>query len=189
MNVSWTTKGMIADDRLQLLIPEEEIRARVEFLAHRINQDLAGSNSLVVIGVLQGAYMFLADLVRRLKTDVRQDFLWLSSYGDGCVPSGPVRLVKDIEADVAGRDVLVVEDVVDSGGSLAFLLEHLSAKRPASLRVCALLDKRQDARGGLDYVGFQIEAQFVVGYGLDLDGRYRQLPDIYRLVDGGTDGR
>ena len=181
---------MIDQGQLSLLIPEKEIRARVSSLARQINADYADRGEVAVIGVLRGGFVFLADLIRQLSLDVSLDFIWIASYGAGTSPDGPVRLVHDVEADLTGRDVVIVEDVVDSGESLAFLRGHVASKGAASVRVCVLLDKRgRAAEGGLEYVGFQIESQFVVGYGLDLDQRFRQLPDIYRLGEVETDGR
>jgi hypoxanthine phosphoribosyltransferase len=168
---------------LKLLISRERIAGRVAELGREIGRDL-GDRPVVVIGVLTGAFLFAADLVRALEgRDVRVDFLAVSSYGSGTAPDGPVRLRTDVATDLAGRDVLVVEDVVDTGGTVCALREHLAARGARSVRVCALLDKAK-ARGAADYVGFAVADRFVVGYGLDLDGRYRHLPDVYTVEDG-----
>ena len=170
---------------LKLLIPRNEIRDRVAALGRRITGDFAG-RPLVVLGVLNGAFAFLADLGRELDLDCRIDFVALASYGAGTSPRSAVRARLDAEVDVAGRDVLVVEDVVDTGGTLRFLRDRLAARGARSVWFCVLLDKR-DAPGDVDvdYVGFRVASRFVVGYGLDLDGRYRCLPDLYTLEGNG----
>lgn len=164
----------------QVLIPEERIQARVEELARRISSDHAGREELFLVGVLRGSFIFLADLVRRLSIPVRIDFLALSAYPESAPPSGEVRLLLDLRTPIAGRHVLVVEDIVDSGSTLHFLLETLRPRGPATLSTCSLLRKpdrlREDLR--IDYVGFDIPDVWVVGYGLDLSGRHRELPYI-----------
>lgn len=167
---------------LQIEIPQAQIDRRVARIADQINKDFQG-RSIVLIGVLKGAFIFLADLSRRLQVDLEIDLLWLSSYKSGTKPDGPVRVIKDLDADIKNRDVIVVEDVVDSGQTMQFIRRHLMAKNPRSLKVCALLDKRQKHDDLMpDYVGFTMDDNFIVGYGLDLDERYRQLPNIYRLI-------
>ena len=139
-----------------------------------------------MIGVLKGAFMFLADLLRHLSIPVEVDFVRLSSYGCRTETSGVVRMTKELESDIRGRDVIVVEDIVDTGLSLKFLLEELRAQGPSSLRVCALVDKRarREVEVRVDYVGFEIEEGFIVGYGIDYAERYRELPEIYVLEEG-----
>lgn len=170
---------------LRLLFSREEIEEAVRRLGRQISSDYQGRRPLL-IGVLKGAFVFLADLIRNLSIPVEVDFVRLSSYGAGMETSGVVRMGKDLEADVRGRDVIVVEDIVDTGISLKFLLEELSSRGPASLRVCALVDKkhRREVPVEVDYVGFEIERGFIVGYGIDYAERYRELPEIYVLDEG-----
>lgn len=171
---------MTAPERPPVLISEAEIARRVDELARRISADHAGVPELVLIGVLRGAFIFLADLSRRLTVPCRVDFIALSSYERGAAPSGAVRLVMDLRVDVAGKHVLVVEDIVDSGHTLAYLVDTLRARHPASLRTCVLSRKpdRLEVDVTLDYVGFDIPDRWVVGYGLDLGDRWRTLPYI-----------
>ncbi|GAB4368174.1 MAG: hypoxanthine phosphoribosyltransferase [Deltaproteobacteria bacterium] len=165
---------------LKPLLSAERIRARVEELARNISADYAGRGELFLVGVLRGSFMFLADLVRRLTVPVRIDFLALSAYPDSDSFSGEVRLLLDLRHPIAGRHVLVVEDIVDTGATLRFLLDNLRTRGPASLATCALLRKpdrlRHDTR--IEYVGFDIPDVWVVGYGLDLVERYRELSFI-----------
>jgi len=179
---SGTLTGM--PDTLTTLISEELIAARVVELAAEIDRDYAGSEELVLIGVLKGSFMFLADLARRLATPHRVEFISVSSYGDR--PSedpGAVRLILDVRHDIGGRDVLVVEDIVDTGHTLAYLVRLLNARLPASLRTCTLLRKpdRSEVDVTIDYLGFDIPDVWVVGYGLDYAERYRTLPRICAL--------
>jgi hypoxanthine phosphoribosyltransferase len=169
----------MSDPHPAVLISEEAIQARVSEMAERISSDCAGADPLLVIGVLRGAFIFMADLVRRLTVPVRIDFIALSSY-DGSATSGAVRLIMDVRQSIEGRDVLIVEDITDSGYTMDYLLRTLSARRPASLRVCTLLRKpdRLKIDVPLDYVGFDIPDVWVVGYGLDLGGFGRNLPYI-----------
>lgn len=166
------------DDIAETLVSEEEIQAKVAKLGQRISQDYGGSE-ILLIGLLRGAIVFLSDLMRAIKIPVRLDFIGISSYG-ASTESGAVRLVMDLETDIAGRHVLVVEDIVDTGKTLSYLLENLKARQPASLRVCALLDKpeRRTVPITIDYVGFEIADKFVVGYGLDFAEGYRNLPFV-----------
>lgn len=161
-----------------VLISEESIRARVEELARRISADYGDREELFLVGVLRGSFVFLADLVRRLTVPVRIDFLGLSAYPESDSPSGEVRLLLDLQSPIAGRHVLVVEDIVDTGATLRFLLDALRTREPASLATCALLRKPDRLRPGtrVEYVGFDIPDVWIVGYGLDLAGRYRELP-------------
>ncbi len=159
------------------LLSAARIRARVRALARRIDADCAGLSDVVLVGVLKGAFVFMADLCRHLRTPVRCDFVRASSYGDARRSSGAVRIDLDLTQPVAGAHVILVEDIVDTGLTARRLLEIVRAKRPASLRLCTLLWKRSRTRRGVrpDYVGFRIPDRFVVGYGLDLAGRYRNL--------------
>ncbi len=185
---------MQIDRTLQTLIPEAEVHARVVELARQIDADYADADELVLIGVLRGAFIFLADLSRRLKTPHRVDFIAVASYGDSTVSSGAVRLIMDVRTDVTGRHVLIVEDIVDTGYTIAYLREMLLARHPASLRTCALLRKleRHEVDVEVDYLGFDIRDVWVVGYGLDFADRFRTLPYIGVVspddaaADGGT---
>ncbi len=163
-----------------VLISEAAIGRRVEELARQISRDYAGAGELVLIGVLRGAFVFLADLSRRLTVPCRVDFVALSSYGHGSASGGAVRLVMDLRVNIAGNHVLVVEDIVDSGHTLAYLVAILQARHPASLKTCVLTRKagRLETDVALDYVGFDIPDRWVVGYGLDYNDRFRTLPYI-----------
>ena len=163
----------------RVLIPAEDLGARVGELGRRIREDYAGRTPMLV-GVLKGAVVFLADLMRAIEAPCEFDFIALSSYGASTRSSGIVELTKDLSASIEGRDVLIVEDIVDTGRTLAYLLRNLETRQPRSLRVCALLDKvtRREVPVPLDYVGFAIPDEFVVGYGLDYAGLYRNLPHV-----------
>lgn len=172
--------GSGAADLGEVIVSEEDIRRRTAELGARITADYAGRPPLLV-GVLKGAFMFMGDLARTIKLPVEFDFMAVASYGSSTRTSGVVRIVKDLDTDLAGRHVLVVEDIVDSGLTLAFLLRNLAARHPASLAVCALLVKgAQLTVPELAYVGFRIPSCFVVGYGLDIAERYRNLACVRR---------
>ena len=168
----------------EVLIDEETIAARVAELGREISRDYAG-RQLLLVGVLKGAIFFIADLMRKLDLDCEVDFMAISSYGSSTDSSGVVRILKDLDGTIEGRDVLVVEDVIDSGLTLSYLLRTLEARSPASIEVCALLTK--PARREIDvtcrYVGFEIPGKFVIGYGLDFDQLYRNLPYVGVLRD------
>jgi hypoxanthine phosphoribosyltransferase len=163
----------------EVLISAEDIQARLQELAAAIDRDYAGEHAILV-GVLKGAFVLMADLARYITTDVEFDFMAVSSYGSATQTSGVVRILKDLDRDVAGRHVIVVEDIVDSGLTLHYLLRNLSARRPASLEVLTLLAKPEQIRVEIPvrYQGFAIPNRFVVGYGLDYAERYRNLPYI-----------
>ena len=163
----------------EILVTEEAIRTRVTELGAQIASDCAGSVPLLV-GILKGSVLFTADLMRAIAGPVEIDFMAVSSYGDATQSSGVVRIVKDLDAPIAGRDVILVEDIIDSGLTMTYLLEHLSAQGPASIRTCSLLvrEGQQAPDVQLDYVGFEIPPAFVIGYGLDVAQRYRNLPYI-----------
>lgn len=165
--------------KLHLLISDEEIKAKVAELAARISQDYR-DRSLVVVGVLKGAWVFMADLVRSLGIPVECDFLAVSSYGSGTESSGVLKILSDLSVPVEGKDVLVVEDIVDTGITLNYIKGLLELRHPRSLKICALLDKpaRHRTHVQIDYLGFTIPNRFVVGYGLDYDEQFRNLPYI-----------
>lgn len=165
------------------LISAKSIAARIETLAREITADFAGTDKLVVVGLLRGSFVFIADLVRELDLPVEVDFLEASSYGDGLHSSREVRILKDLRGEIAGRDVLVVEDIVDTGFTLTHVLHLLRARGPARLKVCALLDKpsRREVPMRADWTGFEIPDEFVVGYGIDFAQRNRNLPYIGKV--------
>ncbi|MGA3219724.1 MAG: hypoxanthine phosphoribosyltransferase [Acidimicrobiales bacterium] len=166
-----------------VVVSEQEIRDRTRELGARITADYEGRPPLLV-GVLKGAFVFMSDLARVIDLPVEFDFMAVASYGSSTRTSGVVRIVKDLDSDLSGRHVLVVEDIVDSGLTLAFLLRNLAARHPASLAVCALLVKELESSvAELAYVGFRIPRDFVVGYGLDMAERYRNLTCV-RRYDG-----
>lgn len=167
----------------RVLISETEIQTQVSQLAARISTDYADDGQLIVIGILKGAYIFLADLTRRLTVPHRVDFMALSSYGQTATTTGAVRIIMDLRVDIEGRHVLVVEDIIDSGYTLHYLLEVLRTRNPASLRSCVLLSKpdRRMVDVRVDYLGFEIPDVWVVGYGLDYAELHRTLPYIGAL--------
>ena len=166
-------------DLQQVLISREEIESRLDDMAEKIDADYAGKD-LLLVGVLKGAVYVMADLSRRLRRSAPMDWMAVSSYGSGTKSSGVVRILKDLDTDLTGRHVLIVEDIVDTGLTLSYLQDLLRARRPASLRTCVLLDKsaRRETAVKVDYCGFDIPDAFVVGYGLDYAGRWRHLKDI-----------
>lgn len=163
----------------RILFTEEELAARVRELGARITRDYAGKD-LVVASVLRGSYIFMADLTRAIELPVTVDFMAVSSYGAGTVSSGQVEIKKDLSDSIEGKDLLIVEDILDSGNTLYYLTDVLDARKPASIRICTLLDKpeRRTRPIRADYSGFSIPDAFVVGYGLDYNERYRNLPYI-----------
>jgi hypoxanthine phosphoribosyltransferase len=174
----------IDPDRLiaEVLVEEGALQQRIAALGDELSRDYAGREPLLV-GVLKGAVFFMADLVRRITVPCEIDFMAVSSYGSGTDSSGVVRILKDLDANIEGRHVLIVEDIVDSGLTLSYLVRNLQARRPASLEVCALLTKpdRRKAEIICRYVGFEIPNRFAIGYGLDYGERYRSLPYVAAL--------
>lgn len=165
----------------EVLITEAQLAARVEELGNEINRDYANSTRpLLFIGILRGSVIFYADLVRKIKGNVILDFMSISSYGCSHKTSGEVRLLKDLNESIEDKDVIIVEDIVDTGLTLSYLKESLMSRKPASMKVCCLLDKPERRKVDLkaDYVGFTIPNEFVVGYGLDYSQQYRHLPYI-----------
>ena len=163
----------------EILIDEPTLRARISELGEEISIDYAGRAPLL-IGVLKGAVFFMADLMRELTVPCEIDFMAVSSYGDSTDTSGVVRILKDLDINIEGRDVLVVEDIIDSGLTLSYLMRNLESRSPASLEICALLTKpeRRELEVPVRYVGFEIPNKFVIGYGLDFAERYRNLPYV-----------
>jgi hypoxanthine phosphoribosyltransferase len=171
----------------QVLIDETALRQRIEELGEEISADYAGREVLLV-GVLKGAVFFMADLMRQLSLPCEIDFMAISSYGEGTDSSGVVRILKDLDSNITDRHVLILEDIIDTGLTLSYLMRNLGAREPASLEVCALLVKhgRRETDVPVKYVGFEIPNQFVVGYGLDLAERYRNLPHVAVLQEEST---
>lgn len=167
------------------IVAQDDLQARIAELGREITADYAGTSPLLV-GVLKGAFMFMSDLARAIDLPVEFDFMAVSSYGSATKTSGVVRIVKDLDLDITGREVILVEDIVDSGLTLHYLLKNLRSRGPASLEVCALVlkDGAQKAEPALRYVGFRIPDEFVVGYGLDVGERYRNLPAIHTFHEG-----
>jgi hypoxanthine phosphoribosyltransferase len=164
----------------EILFSRDAIQKRVRELAGQISSDYAG-RELVVIGILKGAFIFMADLVREISIPCKIDFARVASYGTSSESSGKVVMTKDIETSIKGRDILIVEDIVDSGLTLQYLVAWLKERSPRSLKICVFLDKRKRRKVSFeaDYVGFTIDDGFVVGYGLDFDEQYRFFPDVY----------
>jgi hypoxanthine phosphoribosyltransferase len=173
------------NDLGKVIVPEDELQARVAALGKEITADYADRPPLLV-GVLKGAFLFMSDLARQIDLPVEIDFMAVSSYGSATKTSGVVRIIKDLDTDLTDRHVLIVEDIVDSGLTLAYLRKNLAARNPATLEVCSLLVKEglQKVDPDLRYVGFRIPPVFVVGYGLDVDERYRNLPYVCEYAPG-----
>ena len=178
-----TNEITINNDRFTLYLSEEQIKNRVKELAALINEDYRGKVP-IFIGILNGSFIFFSDLVREISLDCEVDFLKLSSYGDAKISSGQVRLIKDLNCQVNGRDIIVVEDIIDSGLSIDFMKKLVMRENPASFRVVTLLLKKSVAKVNfpIDYVGFEIPPEFVIGYGLDYAQKVRNLKNIYRLA-------
>lgn len=182
---AWSPEGQERRNKLAALKPgdtlftEEQIRERVRELAARITEDYAGE-ALLLLGILKGAFVFLADLSREIRLPLEFDFVTLSSYGSAMRTSGVVRIIKDLDTDITGRNVLIVEDIIDTGLTLSYLYKNLRARGAASVEICALLEKRIEKKVQLPvkYVGFTVGDVFVVGYGLDYAESYRNLPYI-----------
>ncbi|MDK2813149.1 MAG: hypoxanthine phosphoribosyltransferase [Clostridiales bacterium] len=170
---------MMQDDVKKVLLSEEELHAKVAEMGALVTQDYEGKN-LLLVTVLKGAVIFLADLMREIKQPAEIDFMVVSSYGSGVKSSGVVKIVKDLDINLEGKDILIVEDILDSGMTLDYIKNILQDRNPASIRICTLLDKPARRKVDLqaDYVGFTIPDEFVIGYGLDYDEKYRNLPYI-----------
>ena len=166
-------------EKINVLFSEEEVDARIRQMGEQISRDYAG-REVHLICVLKGGSFFMCELAKRITVPVYLDFMSVSSYGSETKASGVVKIVKDLDAPLAGKDVIVVEDIVDTGHTLSYLLEMLKGREPASLKLCTLLDKpdRREVEVPVDYTGFVIPDKFIVGYGLDYDQKYRNLPYI-----------
>lgn len=162
-----------------VMLSEEEIKAKVYEIAKKIEEDFKGED-LLIVGILKGASVFVSDLIRNIDLDVNMDFMSVSSYGNSTESSGTVKILKDLDVDIEGRNVLIVEDIIDSGLTLSNLVAALNTRNPKSLKLCTLLDKPQRRKADIyvDYVGFVIEDKFIVGYGIDYAEKYRNLPYI-----------
>ena len=169
----------ITQDIAQVLIPREQLQKTVADLGARISRYYAWKNPIMV-SVLKGAFVFMADLVREITVPCTVDFMAVSSYGKGSKSSGQVQIIKDLDTNIEGRHVIVVEDILDSGNTLSYLLELLRARKPASVRLCTLLDKpaRRKVQVNIDYRGLEVPDEFIVGYGLDYAEQYRNFPEI-----------
>lgn len=170
---------MDSSDIGEVLLTEHNIQAKIRELAEQITEDYEGRN-LLLVGVLKGAFMLMSDLAREISLPLEFDFMAVSSYGSASRTSGVVRILKDLDYEISGRHVLLVEDIIDSGLTLSYLLRNLRTRKPASLEVCALMRKKGIQKVPLDvkYEGFEIPATFVIGYGLDYSQRYRNLPYV-----------
>lgn len=167
------------NDVREVLVSEEDLAKKVTELANKITEDFSGKN-LVVIGVLKGANVFVADLIRKINIPIALDFMAISSYGSSTVSSGVVKILKDLDEDIEDKDVLVVEDIIDTGLTLSYLTENLKSRGAKSISICTLLDKPERRKAHIDvrYKGFDIPDEFVVGYGIDYDEKYRNLPFV-----------
>jgi hypoxanthine phosphoribosyltransferase len=175
---------MVFQPQLKILISRDEIAKAVDRLACEIKRDYQGKQPLL-IGILKGSFVFMADLIRQLDLPLELEFIKLSSYGSAKESSGKVRVVQGLQTHIKGRDVLVVEDIVDTGITTSFLLDYLRKKKPGSLKLCALTDKpaRRRVPVPIDYLGFTVPDKFIVGYGIDCDEKFRNLSDIYAIED------
>ena len=176
---------MIEGKELKVLISREELAARIKELGEEIRKSNEGAEAITVVGVLKGSFMFLADLVREIDLPLEVDFLGVSSYGMDTKSSGVVKFTRDLSSSIQGKHVLLVEDIIDTGLTMAYLLDNFKARNPASVQVCTLLHKpcNQKCELDIDFKGFTIDDHFVIGYGLDLAERYRNLPYIGYLTD------
>lgn len=166
-------------EKIKVMFSEQEVNAKIREIGKRISEDYAGKQVHLVC-VLKGGSFFMCELAKRITVPVYVDFMSVSSYGSGTTSSGVVKIIKDLDSPLEGKDVIVVEDIVDTGHTLSYLLGMLQGRNPASLRLCTLLDKpeRRVAQVSVDYIGFTIPDKFIVGYGLDYDQKYRNLPYI-----------
>ncbi len=177
------TGGGMEGYRLNRLFTQEQIASIVQGLADQISKDYDG-RELVVICILKGAFIFLSDLIRRLRIPVQVDFVRVASYGSGMKTCGKIEITKDVEIPLEKKDVLIIEDIIDSGRTLLFLKDRLALSNPRSIKVCALLDKkaRREVEMEADYLGTDVDDIFIVGYGIDFNEHYRHLPEIYHVA-------
>ena len=163
----------------EILITQEELAAKVKELGQKITEDYKGQ-SVLLVGILKGSVPFMADLMRQIDLDVTLEFMCVSSYGSSTKSSGVVRIIKDLDTGIEGKNVLIVEDIIDTGLTLHYLKNYLSGRQPKSLKICSILDKpsRRKVEIEGDYIGFTVEDKYIVGYGLDMDQHYRNLPYI-----------
>ncbi|NPA42086.1 MAG: hypoxanthine phosphoribosyltransferase [Aquificae bacterium] len=175
----------IRGKKLTLLIKQDDIERRVRELGEKIQEDFKDSEEFIVVGLLKGAFVFVADLVRTINLPLKVDFLWVSSYGQSMESSGNIKVVKDLDTDIEGKDVLLVDDILDTGLTLKEIYEFLKLKNPARLKTCVFLDKkgRREVEFEADYVGFEVPNKFLVGYGLDWGELGRNLPGVYAVGD------
>lgn len=164
---------------VEVLISAEELETRVQELGRQISQDFAGEK-IIAVGILKGAFIFMADLVRNINLPVEIEFMAVSSYGKSAASSGEVRILKDLDCSIEGKNIIIIEDIIDTGLTLKYIREILLKRQPRNLKMCCMLDKpsRRQAEIDIDYIGYSIPDHFVVGYGLDYSGRYRSLPYI-----------
>jgi len=170
------TKGKFTQE---ILITQEELAAKVKELGQKITEDYKGQ-SVLLVGILKGSVPFMADLMRQIDLDVTLEFMCVSSYGSSTKSSGVVRIIKDLDVPIEGQNVIIVEDIIDTGLTLDYLKRYLTGKNPKSLKICSILDKpsRRKVEIKGDYIGFEVEDKYIVGYGLDMDQHYRNLPYI-----------
>lgn len=168
----------------EIMISEEALKKRIKELGEEISRDYEGKEVLA-IGILKGAVLFLSDLIREISVDTKIDFMAVTSYGASTKSSGIVRILKDLDTSIEGMDIIIVEDIIDSGITLHYLRDYLMGRKPNSLKICTLLDKpeRREADIKADYVGFEVENKFIVGYGLDYNEKYRNIPYITCLEE------
>ncbi len=174
---------MIDNLKTRTLISREQLSSRIKELASQINKDFQGQE-IVLVGILKGSFMFLADLAREIHVPVKIEFMSVSSY-EGTKSSGQLRINWDIGRDLEGENIIVVEDIVDTGLTIDYLIKYFSVRNPKSVKICSLLSKPASYKldHKIDYVGFEISNEFVIGYGLDLDGKYRELPEIIQVLE------
>ena len=175
---------MYEDTIERVLLSEEQLDKRIAEMAVQIDRDYEGKKPLMV-AILKGSIMFFTDLIRKMKINLEIDFMAISSYGNGVKSSGEVKMIKDLDRKVEGKDIIIVEDIIDSGYTMKYLKNMLEARKPNSIKICTLLDKpsRRETDVQVDYRGFEVENEFVVGYGLDYANNYRFLPDIWTLQE------
>lgn len=189
INIDNSEEIMIGDERFVIYLPEEKLQARIRELGEEITKDYENKVP-VFIGLLNGSFLFMADLIKNVALDCEIDFIRLSSYGDAKISSGTVKMVKDLNCDIEGRDVVVVEDIVDTGLSINYIEKLMENHKPASVKIVSLLLKPESLKydAKIDYIGFKIPSKFVVGYGLDYAQKYRNLRSIYVLSENSENG-